>query len=123
MEVFRKASGPEDDGACVELGRLLLRTVNIEKELECPVCLILPRSSPLLLCRAGHSVCSECFPRLGRTYRSRRCPICQAKYCNPPARNFLAEKLLECLERPCRFDYQGCEFSSKSSEVLVRHES
>jgi len=122
MEVFKKASRPEDDGACDEEGRVVLRNVNLEKEVECPVCLILPRSSPILVCRAGHSVCCECFPRLGRTYRSRRCPICQAKYCNPPARNFLAEKLLESLNRGCRFDYQGCDFSSRSSESLVAHE-
>ena len=62
------------------------------------------------------------FSRLPRNYRSRRCPICQAKYCNPPARNFIAEKLLECIERHCRFDFQGCEFKTKSCENLVDHE-
>ena len=113
----------EEAAKCRELGRLLLRNVNIEKELECPVCLILPRAAPILVCRAGHSVCCECFPRLSRTYRSRRCPICQARYCSPPARNFTAEAVLECLERNCRFDYRGCRFSTKSSESLGAHES
>ena len=122
METCKKVSGEEDGVESVDLGQLLLRNVNITKELGCPVCLIIPRSSPILVCRAGHSVCCECFPRLSRTYRSRRCPICQAKYCNPPARNFLAEKLLECLERSCRFDYLGCDFTCKSSESLLRHE-
>ena len=46
----------------------------------------------------------------------------QAKYCNPPARNFIGEKLLECLQRRCRFDFQGCEFISSSSDSLVNHE-
>ena len=94
----------------------------LERELECPVCLIIPRAGPVLLCRAGHSVCCECWPRLPRNYRSRRCPICQAKYCNPPARNFLAEKLLECVNRTCRFDFRGCNFSSKISDTLISHE-
>ena len=105
-----------------ELGQELLVRLDLEKELECPVCLVIPRSAPVFLCRAGHSVCSECFPRLPRNYRSRRCPICQAKYCNPPARNFLAEKLLECVNRNCRFDFQGCDFVCKSSEALLSHE-
>jgi len=106
----------------LQLGKDLYNRLDIEKELECPVCLIIPRSFPIFLCRAGHSVCFECFPRLPRNYRSRRCPICQAKYCNPPARNFIAEKLLDCLLRRCRFDFLGCEFISSSSETLVNHE-
>ena len=118
MELPPKVPREEAGGGYAELGN-----INLEKELECPVCLILPRSSPILLCRAGHSVCCECFPRLSRHYRTRKCPICQAKYCNPPTRNFLAEKLLESVERDCRFDYQGCDFSSKNSEALTRHEA
>ena len=106
----------------LDLGRELLLSLDLEKELECPVCLVIPRSAPVFLCRAGHSVCCECFPRLPRNYRSRRCPICQAKYCNPPARNFLAEKLLECVNRKCRFDFRGCDFSSKVSDTLMSHE-
>ena len=106
----------------VELGRELLVSLDLEKELECPVCLEIPRSAPVFLCRAGHSVCCECFPQLPRNYRSRRCPICQAKYCSPPARNFLAEKLLECVTRNCRFDFRGCDFSSKISDTLMTHE-
>ena len=123
MEPSTAESKEEEQAKCGELGRLLLVKVNIEKELECPVCLILPRGPPILVCRAGHSVCCECYPRLSRTYRSRRCPICQAKYCSPPARNFTAEAVLECLERNCRFDYKGCQFSTKSSESLGAHES
>jgi len=123
METSKSDPTGEEAARCGELGRLLLVKVNIEKELECPVCLILPRGPPVLVCRAGHSVCCECYPRLSRTCRTRRCPICQAKYCSPPARNFTAEAVLECLERNCRFDYKGCQFSTKSSESLGAHES
>ena len=89
----------------VELGRELLVSLDLEKELECPVCLLVPRAPPILLCRAGHAVCGECFPRLPRRhygYRSRRCPICQARYCSPPGRAWLAETLLEVTQRSCR---------------------
>ena len=123
MEATQPDSTEEEAAKYLELGRLLVLNVNIEKELECPVCLILPRAPPILVCRAGHSVCCECFPRLSRSYRSRRCPICQARYCSPPARNFTAEAVLECLERNCRFDYRGCRFSTKSSDSLSAHES
>ena len=123
MEATQPDSTEEEAAKYSELGRLLVLNVNIEKELECPVCLILPRAPPILVCRAGHSVCCECFPRLSRSYRSRRCPICQARYCSPPARNFTAEAVLECLERNCRFDYRGCPFSTKSSSSLSAHES
>lgn len=112
----------EKDRHYHEFGRDMMDQLDINKELECPVCLIIPRTFPIFLCRAGHSVCCECFPRLPRNYRSRRCPICQAKYCNPPARNFIAEKLLEYIERHCRFDFKGCEFKTKNCVNLVDHE-
>eukprot|EP00092_Neocalanus_flemingeri_P000349 GFUD01000371.1.p1 GENE.GFUD01000371.1~~GFUD01000371.1.p1 ORF type:complete len:535 (+),score=51.63 GFUD01000371.1:140-1606(+) len=105
------------------LGRSILTNLDFDKELECPVCLIIPRSSPIFQCRLGHSICSECHPRLPRPYRSRRCPVCQAKYCNPPARNFLAEKLLNCVQRTCRFDFHGCDFVISDSEALIAHET
>jgi len=105
------------------IGRNILTNLDLEKELECPVCLIIPRSFPIFQCRLGHSICSECHPRLPRPYRSRRCPVCQAKYCNPPTRNFLAEKLIECVRRTCRFDFHGCDFSISDSDSLISHET
>eukprot|EP00090_Calanus_glacialis_P036499 TRINITY_DN62360_c0_g1_i1.p1 TRINITY_DN62360_c0_g1~~TRINITY_DN62360_c0_g1_i1.p1 ORF type:complete len:485 (+),score=27.80 TRINITY_DN62360_c0_g1_i1:141-1595(+) len=105
------------------LGKNILTNLDFEKELECPVCLIIPRSFPIFQCRLGHNICSECHPRLPRPYRSRRCPVCQAKYCNPPTRNLLAEKLLECVHRTCRFDFLGCDFSDWGSDSLIAHET
>ena len=112
----------DEDRKKLVFGREILTRLDIEKELECPVCLIIPRTPPIFLCKTGHSVCFECFPRLTRNYRSRRCPICQAKYCNPPARNFLAEKLLECVEKRCRFDFRGCDYMSRDCDHLTKHE-
>jgi len=109
-------------GEYYNLGRSILNNLDLEKELECPVCLIIPRSFPIFQCRLGHSICSECHPKLPRPYRSRRCPVCQAKFCNPPTRNFLAEKLIECVKRTCRFDFHGCEFAIRDSNSLISHE-
>ena len=86
-------------------------------ELECPVCLLVPRCSPVLQCRVGHVVCHECQPRL------RRCPVCQARYTAPPTRSFLAERLLPRLSRACRHDTDGCKFRSSECANLVAHEA
>ena len=65
----------------------------------------------------GHLVCSECQPSLIR------CPICDIKYRSCLTRDFFAEKLLEHLERKCRFQHFGCDQSFKDSSRLVEHES
>lgn len=85
--------------------------------LECPVCILPPRSSPIYQCPTGHIVCCECQPSLTR------CPICNVRFRKILTRDFFAEKLLELLERKCRFEIFGCSFSSKASSTLVEHES
>lgn len=85
--------------------------------LECPVCLLPPRAPPIFQCTTGHLVCSECQPSLIR------CPICDIKYRSCLTRDFFAEKLLEHLERKCRYQHFGCDQSSKDSSRLVEHES
>ena len=67
--------------------------------LECPVCLLPPRDSPIYQCSVGHIVCNECKPSLVR------CPICVIKYRSTLTRDFFAEKLLEHLERRCRITF------------------
>ena len=58
----------EKDRHYHEFGRDMMDQLDINKELECPVCLIIPRTFPIFLCRAGHSVCCECFPRYVKSY-------------------------------------------------------
>lgn len=88
------------------------------KELECPVCLLIPRGGPVLQCILGHLVCRDCQPRLNK------CPVCQANFNKPNVtRNFLAETLLLSIQRGCRYEVLGCDFSSKDSSSLVDHES
>jgi len=85
--------------------------------LECPVCILPPRSSPIYQCPTGHIVCSECQPSLSR------CPICNIKYRKILTRDFFAEKLLELLDRKCRYEIFGCDFYTKLSSDLVDHET
>ena len=65
-ELGERGTGGEigdKDRQYIELGKDLMVKLDVNKELECPVCLIIPRTFPIFLCRAGHSVCYECFPR------------------------------------------------------------
>ena len=62
-------------------------------------------------------MCNECQPSLIR------CPICDIKYRSCLTRDFFAEKLLEHLERRCRYQHFGCDSRFKDSEELVSHEA
>ena len=62
-------------------------------------------------------MCSECQPSLIR------CPICDIKYRSCLTRDFFAEKLLEHLDRRCRYQHFGCDASYKDSRELVEHET
>ena len=88
----------------------------LARELECPVCLLTPRQPPIFICPLGHNICQECRPRLAR------CPVCKEKF-TPGARNYFAEKILDQLERKCRFEIFNCDFSTCDSQDLVHHEN
>ena len=61
-------------------------------------------------------MCSECRPNLIR------CPICDVKYRSGLPRNFFAEKLLDHVERSCRFESFGCDHRYQDCDTLVQHE-
>ena len=52
---------------------MAMKIPNTKKEinLECPVCLAVPRSTPIYQCGNGHLLCKDCKPRLSE------CPICK----------------------------------------------
>ena len=64
-----------------------------QKELECPVCLMLPRCPPVLQCKVGHIVCEECYLKLLSINQAKICPQCRSQFNSPVTRSFLAEKL------------------------------
>ena len=88
---------------------------HLVKDLECPVCLLTPRQSPIFICPRGHNICLECKPKLSS------CPICKEKY-KKGSRNYFAEKILDKLERKCRYELFDCDFFTCDSQDLLNHE-
>ena len=84
-------------------------------DLECPVCLLTPRQPPIFICPLGHNICLECKPKLSN------CPICKEKY-KKGSRNYFAEKILDKLERKCRYELFDCDFLTCDSQDLLNHE-
>ena len=55
-----------------------------EEHLVCPVCLTVPRSSPVRQCNRGHIVCPDCYAKLEEeeevaddAVAQKRCPTCR----------------------------------------------
>jgi len=72
--------------------------ISLKEHLECPVCLELPKSSPIYQCPNGHIVCNICHKKL------HFCPQCReplGKY-----RSRIAEELMNF--EPCPFAKHGC---------------
>lgn len=89
---------------------------SLKEYFECPICLNVPRGSPIFQCGTGHLICAECRPKI------KDCPICRT-HLNRNNRLLFAEKLLE--ERvpiPCEFADLGCPIELVSNQ-LKRHES
>ena len=67
------------NGSCVVLKKL-------KSNLECPVCLVVPKSGPIYQCRNGHLLCKECHAKINR------CPLCNIRL--EKLRNLLSEQLV-----------------------------
>lgn len=64
-----------------------LEGLNIEKELECPICFELSRP-PIYQCPEGHIICNDCRPKVSR------CPVCRFVFQGTPdIRNRFIERL------------------------------
>ena len=59
----------------------------VEDLLECPVCLELIKTTPILQCAEGHVICKDCIPKLYD------CPICR-NY-SKLSRNLIIEQIIE----------------------------
>ena len=65
------------------------------KDIECPVCLRIPRSSPVFQCENGHIVCNECHPKLVI------CSVCRIPL--GKIRSRISEMVLVKLPSACKF--------------------
>uniref|UniRef100_A0A8C4RX28 E3 ubiquitin-protein ligase n=1 Tax=Erpetoichthys calabaricus TaxID=27687 RepID=A0A8C4RX28_ERPCA len=80
---------------------------------ECPVCFdfVLP---PILQCRSGHLVCSNCRPKLTC------CPTCRGPLGS--IRNLAMEKVAHFVMFPCRYALLGCKVALAHSEKVDHEE-
>eukprot|EP00092_Neocalanus_flemingeri_P095082 GFUD01120956.1.p1 GENE.GFUD01120956.1~~GFUD01120956.1.p1 ORF type:complete len:342 (-),score=69.04 GFUD01120956.1:37-1062(-) len=69
----------------------------MKDKIECPVCLDVPRSSPIPVCPNGHVVCKEC--------KTDSCPTCRVAMGN--GKSLLASIVIENIDHECKFD--DCE--------------
>ena len=81
------------------------------KELECPVCLEVPETTPIFQCLQEHIHCNECHPKLNH------CPICRSAI-QMDSRNLMAEKIHEKLLQTC-----GHENCSVRKVNIKEHEA
>ncbi|CAH1173511.1 unnamed protein product [Phaedon cochleariae] len=87
-------------------------------ELECPICLDY-MLAPIYQCVRGHSICGKCKKRVLET--AGNCPSCKQPFHD--TQNFSLEKMSQLMVYPCKFHKSGCNFASKSAEIMVHEDS
>jgi len=78
--------------------------------MECPVCMKTMKP-PIYQCSRGHSVCSECFEKLGST--NANCPTCTTSKLTQ-TRNYSLEDIAAFAKYPCQ--NEGCDEMIKLDE-------
>jgi len=94
-------------------GGQLIKSDELKDLLECPVCLRVPRGSPIYQCARGHVVCGVCRPNVTT------CPQCRDVLGN--IRSLVSEKMLEKLPTTCKFNDHGCQVELMRNQ-LSEHE-
>ena len=88
---------------------------DIREDLECPVCLKTPRTTPIYQCEQGHIHCNTCHPRL-----KKKCPVCRGSIGN--TRNLVAEKIISKLPFQCPNFENGCQETRALPDQIIEHE-
>ena len=81
-------------------------------ELECPVCLLLPREGPVGACPVGHIVCRTCRVNV------ETCPTCRRQMLEDGT-NTVVNKMIEQVPHPCKYKNFGCEVKQSLKELVV----
>jgi len=82
---------------------------NLKKNIECPVCLDVPRKGPIFACPNGHIICQKCKGGL--------CPICRVEV--GQNKSIVAVALIENIHHDCKFD--GCD-EEYPLDIIENHE-
>lgn len=87
---------------------------SVDSLFECPVCsdTVLP---PILQCRNGHLLCSNCRKNVTS------CPVCRSPLGD--IRNLSLEKLSEKVRFPCKFKVMGCPLRLSAADKLRHQEN
>ena len=70
---------------------------DFRKDFECPVCLEVPKSTPIFQCDSGHIHCNICHPKL------QNCPICRIKL-GAQIRSLMTEKIFTQIQVKCVYE-------------------
>ena len=87
---------------------------DLREDLECPVCLSIPKKGPIYQCESGHIHCNACHSGL------RECPICRGPVGN--TRCLAIEKVIAKLPTKCKFNEYGCISEEKLPDEMMEHE-
>ena len=77
------------------------KVADLKRNLECPVCLSLPKSTPIYQCENGHIICNACRERVSH------CPQCNMLL--GKIRCLTAESFIDSFFIPCPFAKHGCD--------------
>jgi len=89
----------------------------MEKDLECPVCLVAFLDPPIYVCENQHGLCSTCRTKLND--EGKPCPVCKGTLTDK--RNLMIEKLLDNLPKTdCIFP--ECSFKRFDPQAVLDHQ-
>jgi len=80
----------------------------ISDELQCPVCLLIPREVPIPACPVGHIICKTCRGNMTT------CPTCR-RLMPEDGTNTLANKMIELVPHSCK--YSKCQVKNYLKEI------
>jgi len=89
----------------------------MEKELECPVCLVAFLDPPIYVCKNQHGLCSPCRTKLND--QGKPCPLCNGKLTD--MRNLMMERLLDKLPKT-KCIYPECSFKRADPQAVLDHQ-
>jgi len=77
---------------------------HLEERLECPMCLTVPRETPVITCKEGHLACSSCLQGWLAGGRQ-ECPYCRSELL-VGVKSLLADLVIRNIEHECNLN--GC---------------
>jgi len=87
---------------------------DLQKSVECPVCLSIPRAPPVPCCQNGHVICSKCREKVDV------CGICRITMTNCVSQ--VATTIIQKIQHPCDFKISGCTTLCSINSITAHEE-